>query len=258
MGPRAHTAPGPERPLVWGELSRPVSCASRHEHVSSRPAGHQRVCRPAGLALALHVERGLAPQADHTISSLSVSVLHLVDGSWSPWSKWSACGLDCTHWRSRECSDPAPRNGGEECRGTDLDTRNCTSDLCVHSESSLSQESSSVCQSWSCPALGRQWLRESVPCHSLSKAQDPQGPLPFLTHPHMCPCTPQYFPRLSQDNRTFEPLPLRVHTDPGSAPKPLPRLSCSFTSCRFPKCMCTSCGDTRLVRPVNYKAITNN
>lgn len=95
------------------------------------------MCRPTGLALALalYPEPGLAPQADGTMSSLCLSVLRLVDGSWSPWSKWSACGLDCTHWRSRECSDPAPRNGGEECQGADLDTRNCTSELCVHSES---------------------------------------------------------------------------------------------------------------------------
>lgn len=91
----------------------------------------------AGPGPGLTPEPELAAQADGAVPSLSVSVPHPVDGSWSPWSKWSACGLDCTHWRSRECADPAPRNGGEECRGADLDTRNCTSDLCVHSECSL-------------------------------------------------------------------------------------------------------------------------
>uniref|UniRef100_A0A6I8NDY6 Netrin receptor UNC5 n=1 Tax=Ornithorhynchus anatinus TaxID=9258 RepID=A0A6I8NDY6_ORNAN len=68
--------------------------------------------------------------------SSTAAVTVYVDGGWSGWSLWSTCGLDCTRWRSRECSDPAPRNGGEGCQGADLDAHNCTSDLCVHTGAS--------------------------------------------------------------------------------------------------------------------------
>ncbi|XP_022051665.1 netrin receptor UNC5A isoform X3 [Acanthochromis polyacanthus] len=62
--------------------------------------------------------------------STSATVLVYVDGGWSEWSKWSACGADCSMWRTRECTQPSPGTGGKECQGLDLQSLNCTSEQC--------------------------------------------------------------------------------------------------------------------------------
>ncbi|KAM9391259.1 netrin receptor UNC5A-like, partial [Salvelinus alpinus] len=53
------------------------------------------------------------------------------DGGWSDWSNWSECGVDCSMWRSRECTQPSPGTGGKDCQGIDLQSLNCTSQQCL-------------------------------------------------------------------------------------------------------------------------------
>nr|XP_033783253.1 netrin receptor UNC5A isoform X3 [Geotrypetes seraphini] len=66
-----------------------------------------------------------------TMKSQKAYVRIALDGGWTGWSLWSVCTVDCTHWRSRACSLPTPRNGGQNCRGPELETRNCSSHLCT-------------------------------------------------------------------------------------------------------------------------------
>ncbi|XP_062386305.1 complement component C8 beta chain isoform X1 [Sardina pilchardus] len=47
-----------------------------------------------------------------------------VDGNWSCWSSWSSCS-GRTQRRTRQCTNPAPANGGAPCQGPQEETTDC-------------------------------------------------------------------------------------------------------------------------------------
>ncbi|TRY80804.1 hypothetical protein TCAL_15440, partial [Tigriopus californicus] len=54
----------------------------------------------------------------------------IIHGLWVEWSSWDACQDDCSltlESRTRSCTNPAPKHGGDSCSGFSLDQRNCTS-----------------------------------------------------------------------------------------------------------------------------------
>ena len=46
----------------------------------------------------------------------------VVDGGWSAWAAWSSC----TKTRARQCTDPAPDNGGAACSGNKEEVVPCS------------------------------------------------------------------------------------------------------------------------------------
>ncbi|KAI8504958.1 hypothetical protein Bbelb_170670 [Branchiostoma belcheri] len=49
-------------------------------------------------------------------------------GGWSSWANWTSCPVTCGGgqlFRTRECTDPAPAHGGDDCIGNSHETANC-------------------------------------------------------------------------------------------------------------------------------------
>ncbi|KAM4026917.1 LOW QUALITY PROTEIN: SCO-spondin-like [Anomaloglossus baeobatrachus] len=57
-----------------------------------------------------------------------------VNGGFTPWTPWSSCSVSCgglgNMTRSRQCTDPAPTNGGNVCEGPGVDIKYCQTPEC--------------------------------------------------------------------------------------------------------------------------------
>ncbi|XP_056889488.1 A disintegrin and metalloproteinase with thrombospondin motifs 3 isoform X2 [Takifugu flavidus] len=55
------------------------------------------------------------------------------DGAWGSWSKYGSCSRSCgtgIRFRTRQCNNPAPSNGGQDCPGVNFEYQLCNTDDC--------------------------------------------------------------------------------------------------------------------------------
>ena len=53
-----------------------------------------------------------------------------VNGGWGAWTSWSLCGDNCQKTRVRNCNNPAPVNGGQNCIGNRIRSTACSGGNC--------------------------------------------------------------------------------------------------------------------------------
>nr|XP_046241932.1 A disintegrin and metalloproteinase with thrombospondin motifs 3 [Scatophagus argus] len=55
------------------------------------------------------------------------------DGAWGSWSKYGSCSRSCgtgVRFRTRQCNNPAPSNGGQDCPGVNYEYQLCNTEDC--------------------------------------------------------------------------------------------------------------------------------
>ncbi|XP_052768086.1 ectin-like [Mya arenaria] len=57
----------------------------------------------------------------------------VVHGGWSIWGSWGQCDVSCgngTRMRRRQCDNPSPKNGGDDCLGERTEQIMCLVNPC--------------------------------------------------------------------------------------------------------------------------------
>ena len=58
---------------------------------------------------------------------------HSVNGNWGAWSEFGSCSVTCgtgEQSRTRQCNNPPPANGGDNCEGKITEDQDCNTEGC--------------------------------------------------------------------------------------------------------------------------------
>lgn len=64
---------------------------------------------------------------------ISVTLFEKVHGEWGEWSVWTTCNVTCSgglQQRQRQCNNPTPQNGGNNCTGREAEIVTCNDVPC--------------------------------------------------------------------------------------------------------------------------------
>nr|QNH72392.1 toxin candidate TRINITY_DN31071_c0_g1_i3 [Pachycerianthus borealis] len=110
----------------WGGWSscEPKSCKRTRERICLSPEYRQERDCP-GAKNYYGVER--------ITEKCPTKCPYAVPGMWNKWSSWTDCSVSCgegTRKRERKCDEPAPKNNGEDCKGSSIEKGTCYKGRC--------------------------------------------------------------------------------------------------------------------------------
>ncbi|KAK3095774.1 hypothetical protein FSP39_018901, partial [Pinctada imbricata] len=92
--------------------------------------------------------------------------LCMVDGNWNTWQSWGSCTVTCDTGfknRNRQCTNPVPSNGGQDCPGDASEVTSCTNAACPTTATGAYVQ---LCPSgwFTCQSGGMSCIGDSMKC----------------------------------------------------------------------------------------------
>ncbi|XP_061201802.1 A disintegrin and metalloproteinase with thrombospondin motifs 3 isoform X2 [Neopsephotus bourkii] len=106
------------------------------------------------------------------------------DGNWGPWTKFGSCSRTCgtgVRFRTRQCNNPMPINGGEDCAGVNFEFQLCNTEECPkHFEDFRAQQCQQRNSHFEYQSSKHHWLPYEHPdsnkrCHLYCQSKETGG-----------------------------------------------------------------------------------